>query len=73
MALRTWVRQKTAVCDHLHREVSLEVELVLPADVLPEQAPRVLAHRCSYGASCNALDRPACAWAGTLPGFDPLA
>jgi hypothetical protein len=73
MALRTWVRQKTVVCDHLRREVSLEVELALPAEVLPDPEPRVLAHRCSYGMSCNSLDRPTCLWAGTLPGFDPLA
>jgi hypothetical protein len=72
MAVRTWVRQKTVKCDHRGEMVALEVEVVLPGEVLPDQAPRVLAHRCSYGVDCNSFDRPACQWAGTLPGFDPL-
>ncbi|HET7011131.1 MAG TPA: hypothetical protein VFI11_10180 [Anaerolineales bacterium] len=73
MAVRAWVQQETAVCGHVGQDVTLEVQLVWPADLLPDQAPRVLAHRCSNGVSCNALDRPACQWAGTLPGFDPFA
>ena len=72
VAVRTWVHQKTVVCDRLGKGVTLEVELVLPAEVLPDQPPRVLAHRCSDGLSCNSLDRPACQWAGTLPAYDPF-
>jgi hypothetical protein len=73
MGQRTWVRQKTIVCERTGRDVALEVEVALPAEVLPDQAPRVLAHRCSYGVSCNSLDRPMCSWAGSLPGYDPFA
>jgi hypothetical protein len=73
MAKRTWLRRKTIACERAGREVTLEVEVVEPPDLLPDQAPRVLGHRCSYGVSCNSFDRPTCVWAGTLPGYDPFA
>jgi hypothetical protein len=52
--------------------VALEADLVYPADMLPDQAPRVLAHRCSMGLECNQDSRPSCLWAGTNPGVDPF-
>ena len=73
MGQRTWIPQKTVVCERANRDVVLEVEVALPPEILPDQPPRVLAHRCSYGASCNSMDRPMCAWAGSLPGYDPFA
>jgi hypothetical protein len=50
----------------------LEAEVVYPAEFLPEQAPQILAHRCSKGEECGRLDRKTCQWAGTNPGFDPF-
>jgi len=68
-----WKPLKQATCDRIGETVVLEARLVYPADPLPDQPARVLAHRCSLGVSCNALDRPSCCWAGTWPGFDPFA
>lgn len=53
--------------------VALEAKLVYPADIMPNQPPRVLSRRCSKAIDCNQLDRPTCCWAGTLPGYDPFA
>jgi hypothetical protein len=53
--------------------VHLEAKVVYPAEILPEQAPRVLSHRCSEDMRCNRFDKPTCRWAGTLPGHDPFA
>jgi hypothetical protein len=52
--------------------VTLEAELVYPAEWLPDQAPQVQAHRCSCGLECNLDERPSCVWAGTNPAFDPF-
>ncbi len=73
MTRQTWIRQKTIACERAGRDVTLEVEVVEPPEMLPDQPPRLLGHRCSYGVGCNALDRPMCVWAGTLPGYDPFA
>jgi hypothetical protein len=56
----------------LGEEVVLEVQRVYGADILPDQPPRLLARRCSQGLACNMMERPACKWAGTLPGYDPF-
>ena len=73
MAVQLWQELRQQHCDRIGEVVALECRLVYPADVLPDQPPRVLAHRCSKGMECNADDRPTCMWAGTLPGFDPFA
>jgi hypothetical protein len=39
---------------------------------LPEQPPRIIAHRCSSAMECNAVNKPACAWCGTNPDYRPL-
>ena len=72
MAMRTWEASKTCYCDHVNHDVALEVEVVYPVDHLPDQPPRVLAHRCSHGVSCNQFASPACVWAGTNPDYDPF-
>ena len=71
MALRTWEVSKICFCEHIKREVALEIEVVYPADILPE-SPRVLSHRCSEGLICNQFSKPACVWAGTNPEHDPF-
>jgi hypothetical protein len=73
MARVVWEVVKAAHCDRVGELVTLEVRRVYPADVLPDQPPRVLAHRCSRALQCNQMDRPTCRWAGTLPGYDPFA
>ena len=73
MAWVTWEAIRWQHCERVNARVALEAELVYPADILPDQAPRVLAHRCSEGLTCNQLDKQACCWAATLPGYDPLA
>jgi hypothetical protein len=72
MAYEVWRPIKTATCSRIGEEVVFEARLVYPAEFLPDQPPRVLAHRCQRGLECNLLDRPACEWAGTLPGVNPL-
>jgi hypothetical protein len=73
MAMITWETIKVQYCHHVSNEVSLEVQLVYPGDIMPDQPPRVLAHRCSRGIDCNFIDRPICVWAGTNPTYDPFA
>lgn len=73
MAQKEWQVEKIRYCDHAHQEVGLEAEVVYPAEHLGEQAPRVLAHRCSHGMICNAFNEGSCTWAGTNPAYDPFA
>ena len=72
MSERRWEVSKTVICDHIHRRVALETEVVYPGEYLPDQPPRVLAHRCSRAITCNQTSKPACIWAGTNPGYDPF-
>ncbi|MEJ2562688.1 MAG: hypothetical protein P8Z42_08355 [Anaerolineales bacterium] len=72
MAREVWQVVKTQHCERIGKDASLEVHLVFPADILPDQQPRVLGHRCSHGLYCNQLHAPTCQWAGTLPGYDPF-
>jgi hypothetical protein len=73
MSWLTWKSIKECECERIGEEVSLEVQLVYPAGFMPDQPPRVLAHRCSKGLECNWIEKPACVWAGTSPGYDPFA
>ncbi|MBM3151668.1 MAG: hypothetical protein FJZ96_05605 [Chloroflexi bacterium] len=66
-----WEVSKTCFCEHAGQEVSLEKEVAYPADFLPDR-PRILAHRCSHGLTCNQFNRPACLWAGANPDYDPF-
>jgi hypothetical protein len=69
----TWAPIRRQYCDGMKVDVALEAHLVYPIDLLPDQPARVLGHRCSYGLDCNQRDQPSCCWAGSLPGYDPLA
>lgn len=73
MAKREWVAIQSCFCHHLGQEVALEAEVVYPADFLPDQSPRIMAHRCSHSGLCNQEERPACIWAGTNPAVDPFS
>jgi len=72
MAIRKWQSIKTCYCQHVKHEVDLEADIVFPASWLPEQKPRILAHRCSYALECNLDDRSSCIWSGTNPMIDPF-
>jgi hypothetical protein len=73
MAVKTWRTIKVQYCHHVDADVELEAEVVYPAEWLPEQPARILAHRCSRGLECNLDSRPSCVWAGTNPAYDPFA
>lgn len=73
MSERSWQTIKVYYCKHAGKEVAFEAELLLPAEWMPDQAPRVNAHRCSNGLDCNLDGRPSCIWAGTNPAVDPFA
>ena len=72
MSIKAWQVIKSCYCYHIGQEVALEAELVYPAEWLPDQAPRISAHRCSQGFECNLDGRPSCVWAGTNPLIDPF-
>jgi hypothetical protein len=72
MATRTWEPLNFCYCHHIDQKVALEADVVFPAEIMPDQEPRVLAHRCSKGLDCNLDERSSCMWAGTNPNIDPF-
>ncbi len=72
MSIKTWEVVKVRYCHHVGKEVGFEAQVVYPAEWLPDQPARVLAHRCSDAAHCNQDGRPSCIWAGTNPAYDPF-
>ncbi len=73
MTEKNWQTIKVQFCHHVNCDAALEVQVIYPPEHLPESAPRITAHRCSLGTSCNAENRASCMWAGTNPDFDPFA
>lgn len=67
MATKIWEVEKIYTCAYLGCEVASEVEVVYPADFLPD-LPRITAHRCSHAKECNMGDKPNCAY-GTNPNY----
>jgi len=72
MAVKQWEALKYCFCEHVGKEVSLEAEVIYPAEHLPDQPPQVVAHRCSLGFQCALDGRVSCRWAGTNPAVDPF-
>ncbi len=72
MSKQTWKISRIRYCDHAGREVSLETEIILPAEFMPETPPRIRAHRCSMAMECRQVDQPACVWCGSNPSVDPF-
>ncbi len=72
MAEKMWQSIQLRYCEHASAQVSLEAQVIYPADILPDQPPQVVAHRCSHAFACNLDDRPSCVWAGTNPAYDPF-
>lgn len=73
MTERRWEPIREQYCDHAGCNVALEVQVVLPPEYLPDQPPRIIAHRCSRGLQCNSFTHPSCVWAGTNPAYDPFS
>jgi hypothetical protein len=72
MTVNGWEAIKIRYCEHVKRDVSLEAQTVYSSEHLPDQPPRILAHRCSLGISCSQDNRASCKWSGTNPAFDPF-
>ena len=72
MAVKKWESIKLKQCERVAKEVSLDVEMIYPADWLPDQTVQVTGHRCSYAYACNLDDRGSCVWAGSNPAYDPF-
>ena len=72
MAEKIWKVEKSKYCEHVGHEVDIENEVVYPAENLPDQPPRIIAHRCSNALECNAVDKASCALCGTNPNLDPV-
>ena len=72
MAVKVWRPIKISFCHHVSEEVALEAELIYPPELLPDQSPRVIAHRCSRAVMCNLEGKASCIWAGTNPVIDPF-
>ena len=52
MTVKVWQTIKVQYCRHAGAEVALEAEVLYPGEHLPDQGPRVVAHRCSRGVDC---------------------
>lgn len=72
MATVVWEPIQPKYCERVDHWVTLEVLRAYPAEFLPDHPPRLLSHRCPEASLCNQLEKPACAWAGTQPDYDPL-
>ena len=72
MAEKVWETIKVIHCDHVDCEVALEAEAVYPADNLPDQPARLIAHRCSKAIDCVVMAKSTCVWTGTNPLYDPF-
>jgi len=72
MAEKTWHVEKIKHCEHVGHDVAIENQVVYPAEHLPDQPPRVIAHRCSNAIECNMVEKSTCALCGTNPDLDPV-
>ena len=72
MAQKKWQVSKVRYCEHVGQVVALEVQVVLPADQIPDQPPHVIAHRCSKAMECNKVDKIVCAYCFTNPNANPV-
>ena len=71
MTQKKWQIEKIHYCEHVNAQVALEVQVVYPAEYLPDQPPHVIAHRCSKALECNKVDKLVCAYCFTNPDVKP--
>jgi hypothetical protein len=62
MAWESWRAGKQTHCEVMDEKVTLQSRLAFAADNLPDQPPRVLAHRCSSAENCDHFDQNKCPW-----------
>ena len=67
---KVWQTEKVKYCEHVGQEVEIENEVIYPAEHVPDQPPRVTAHRCSHSLECNMMEKPACSLCGANPDLD---
>lgn len=67
MAQKKWQIRKTIHCEYAGRDVVFETQIIIPSESLPDQPPRVIAHRCSNAIECNKIEKMTCALCGTNP------
>jgi hypothetical protein len=72
VAEKRWESIKIRQCEHVGKQVTLDAEVIYPAEFMPDQPPQVVGHRCSHAYVCNGDDRASCVWAGTNPTYDPF-
>lgn len=57
---RTFHSKTSRYCSHANCKVELRTTIVYPAEVLPEQPPRVNNRTCSHYFDCSLQDKAAC-------------
>jgi hypothetical protein len=72
MAVRQWEPIRTIYCERAQQLAALEVEVLYPAEPLPECFKRVVAHRCSLAVDCEVRGVGNCFWTGENPLNDPF-
>lgn len=72
MAVKRWEQIKTIYCERAQQTAALEVEVIYPADTLPEWSQRVVSHRCSLAVNCEVRGVGNCYWTGENPLNDPF-
>lgn len=72
MSQKQWKVAKVHYCEHVGQDVQLDVQVVYPADHLPDQPPHITAHRCSKALECNQLNKMVCTYCFTNPDINPV-
>lgn len=67
MAWETWRTIQQTRCIFLQGKVCLEARVLYPADIMPDQPPRVLAFRCSSVQDCDRFNQADCPWGILTP------
>ena len=73
MAVKKWESIKLRYCERAKAEVTLDAQVIYPAEWMPDQSIQVVGHRCSHAYACNRDNRASCVWAGTNPAYDPFS
>lgn len=55
-------------CGHAKEDVTIETRFVYPAEIFPDQPPRIQSRNCSHYLDCNLQDKTVCTFAATSPG-----
>lgn len=60
---RTSEKVSHRYCAHAKSEITLKTKIIFPADIMPDQPPRITSRQCSHYFDCNLLDKEACTYA----------